>query len=81
METCSIFLSCAISAKDRATNKTQSTDHSRECVPWLILGKGVKKINLGTKYGFNHIAAAVASLLGVDYDASCADVTKDILES
>jgi phosphopentomutase len=60
---------------------TQSTDHSRECVPWLILGKGVKKINLGTKHGFNHIAAAVASLLGVDYDASCADVTKDILES
>ena len=60
---------------------TQSTDHSRECVPWLILGKGVRKINLGTKHGFNHIAGAVATLLGVDFDADCADVTEDILES
>lgn len=60
---------------------TQSTDHSRECVPWLILGKGVKKINLGTRHGFDHIAATVAELLGIDFDTDATGLANDILES
>ena len=60
---------------------TQSTDHSRECVPWLILGKGVRRINLGTRHGFDHIAATVAELLGVDFDTDATGLANDILES
>lgn len=57
----------------------ESTDHSRECVPWIILGKGIKRIDLGTKNGFNHIAATVAQLLGISFDAGCRGVADDII--
>ena len=45
-----------------------TTDHTREFVPLLILGKAVKPVNLGTRHGFCDIAATVAEMLGVDYD-------------
>ena len=57
----------------------ESTDHSRECVPWIILGKGIKRIDLGTKNGFHHIAATVAQLLGISFDAGCRGVADDII--
>lgn len=46
---------------------TATTDHTREYVPLLILGKQVKPGNLGTRTGFQNIAATVAELLNVDY--------------
>ena len=45
-----------------------TTDHTREYVPLLILGKAVKPVNLGTRDSFADIAATVTELLGVSYD-------------
>lgn len=44
-----------------------STDHSREYVPLLICGAGVKPINLGTRATFADIGATVAEALGVPF--------------
>ena len=46
---------------------TESTDHSREYVPLLIVGDKIKSINLGTLSGFSNIAATVCDLLNVSY--------------
>ena len=45
---------------------TRTTDHTREYVPLLVLGKGVRPVNLGTRRGFADIAATAAGLLGAD---------------
>jgi len=45
-----------------------TTDHTREYVPVLVLGKQVKPVNLGTGESFAAIAATVAELLGVELD-------------
>ena len=47
---------------------TATTDHTREYVPLLILGKAVKPVNLGTRKTFADIAATVTDLLGVKYE-------------
>ena len=47
---------------------TATTDHTREYVPLLVLGKGVKPGSLGTRNTFADIAATVAELLNVDFD-------------
>ena len=47
---------------------TATTDHTREYVPLLILGKAVKPKNLGTRKTFADIAATVTELLGVEYE-------------
>ena len=44
---------------------TATTDHTREYVPMLALGKGVKPVNLGTRESFADIAATIADILGV----------------
>lgn len=41
------------------------TDHTREHIPVLIYGAGVKSVNLGTKSCFGDIGATVLELLGV----------------
>ena len=46
---------------------TATTDHTREYVPLLVLGKQVKPVNLGTRATFADIAATVTELLGVAY--------------
>ena len=45
-----------------------TTDHTREYVPLLILGKQVKPVDLGTRTSFADIAATVAQLLNVELD-------------
>ena len=45
---------------------TATTDHTREYVPLLVLGKQVKPVNLGTRATFADIAATAAELLGVE---------------
>ena len=47
---------------------TATTDHTREYVPLVVLGKAVKPGNLGTRSSFADIAATVTQLLGVEYD-------------
>lgn len=44
----------------------QSTDHSREHIPFLMYGKNVKAENLGTRETFADIAATVLDYLGFD---------------
>jgi phosphopentomutase len=46
---------------------TATTDHTREYVPLLVLGKQVKPVNLGTRESFADIAATVAEMLDVPY--------------
>ena len=46
----------------------ETTDHTREYVPLVILGKSVKPGNLGTRQSFADIAATVAELLNVKLD-------------
>ena len=46
---------------------TKTTDHTREYVPYLICGKGVKPgVDLGTKLCFGTIAQTICEYLGVD---------------
>ena len=45
-----------------------TTDHTREYVPLLILGKQVKPVNLGTRDSFADIAATCAQMLNVNLD-------------
>lgn len=50
---------------------TSSTDHSREYVPLLIYGPGLKKgINLGIRDTFADVGATIAALLGVSWDGA-----------
>ena len=56
-----------------------TTDHTREYVPLLILGKAVKPVNLGTRTSFADIAATVAELLHISLDTPGESFAKDIL--
>jgi phosphopentomutase len=40
-----------------------STDHTREYVPYLLYGKKIPSENLGTILGFDHICRTVSDLL------------------
>jgi phosphopentomutase len=56
-----------------------TTDHTREYVPLMILGKAVKPVNLGTRTSFADIAATVAELLDVKYETPGRSFAKEIL--
>ena len=56
-----------------------TTDHTREYVPLLILGKGVKNVNLGTRTSFADIAATVTELLEVPFETPGRSFAKEIL--
>lgn len=45
---------------------TESTDHSREYVPLLIYGNGIKSVNLGTKNTFADIGKTIADFFGIE---------------
>ena len=56
-----------------------TTDHTREFVPLLVLGKGVKPADHGTRNCFADIAATVAQLLGVSLETPGESFVKEIL--
>ena len=58
---------------------TATTDHTREYVPLLILGKQVKAVNLGTRTSFADIAATVTELLGVEYETEGQSFAKEVI--
>ena len=58
---------------------TATTDHTREFVPLLVLGKGVKPVNLGTRASFADIAATVTELLGVAYRTPGRSFAKEVM--
>ncbi len=59
---------------------TATTDHTREYVPLLVLGKKVKPVDLGTRKTFADIAATVTELLGVDFETPGESFAKEILK-
>lgn len=46
---------------------TPSTDHARECVPLLVLGKRVRPASLGRRETFADLGATVAEWLGITF--------------
>jgi phosphopentomutase len=46
---------------------TPSTDHARECVPLLALGRPVRAVSLGQRSTFADLGATVAEWLGIDF--------------
>lgn len=46
---------------------TPSTDHSRECVPVLALGRRVRPVALGRRGTFSDLGATVAEWLGIGF--------------
>ena len=58
---------------------TATTDHTREYVPLVVLGKGIAPVNLGTRTSFADIAATVAELLGISYETEGESFAKNII--
>ncbi len=59
---------------------TESTDHSREYVPLLIYGQGIKAgVNLGTRRTFADIGATVLDYLGIENTLTGNSFLSDIL--
>lgn len=55
-----------ITADHGCDPSTASTDHSREYIPWVVVGPGIQSVNLGTEDGFGTIAATILEGLGVE---------------
>ncbi len=45
---------------------TESTDHSREYVPLMVCGEGIKSVNLGTRKTFADIGKTIADFFEID---------------
>ena len=58
---------------------TATTDHTREYVPLVVLGKRIKPVNLGTRKSFADIAATVTDILGVPFDTPGKSFAREIL--
>lgn len=58
-----------ITADHGCDPSTPSTDHSRECIPLVMYGEGIKKgANLHTRGSFSDIAATIAQYLDIPAD-------------
>ena len=57
-----------------------TTDHTREYVPLLVLGRQVKPINLGTRASFADIAATAADMLNVQLDTPGSSFAQEVLK-
>ena len=58
---------------------TATTDHTREYVPLLVLGKAVRPVNLGTRESFSDIAATVADIFNIPFNTPGTSFKEDIL--
>ncbi len=56
-----------------------TTDHTREYIPLLILGAGVKPVNLGVRPRFADIAATICDIFGLPLDTEGESFKKEIL--
>ena len=58
---------------------TPSTDHSREYIPLLVLGKNVKPVNLGIRKTYADIGKTVADIFSVNADIAGESFKNEIL--
>ena len=58
---------------------TATTDHTREYVPLLVLGRQVRPGSLGTRGSFADIAATIAELLGISLETPGKSFASEIL--
>ena len=56
-----------------------TTDHTREYIPMIALGKKVKPVNLGTRATYADIAATVTELLGVPFETPGKSFAKEMI--
>ena len=57
---------------------TATTDHTREYVPLLVLGKDIQPVNLGTRDSFADIAATIGQMFGVPINTPGKSFAKEI---
>ena len=57
----------------------ESTDHTREHVPFIAYGRKINPENLGTRLGFAEIGSTVCALLGVDFDCYGAESLAEVI--
>lgn len=55
-----------------------STDHTREYVPILAVGKSVKPANLGIRNTFSDVAATIMEIFGVNYNTHGTSFLKEM---
>ena len=58
---------------------TATTDHTREYVPLLVLGKQVQPVDLGSRTTFADVAATVAQLLNIPLDTPGTSFAEQII--
>lgn len=58
---------------------TPSTDHSREYIPLLVLGKKVRPVNLGVRSTYADIGKTIADIFGVQNNLAGTSFKNDIL--
>lgn len=59
-------------------SKTDTTDHTREYIPLLVFGKGIRPVNLGIREGFSDIGATVCDILSVKYNGEGKSFLKEM---
>ena len=57
-----------------------STDHTREYIPFIAAGKRIKPVNLGTRKSFSDIASTICDMLGVTFDCPGESFASQILK-
>lgn len=57
----------------------ESTDHTREHTPMLMVGDKIRPVNLGTRGSFADIAATAAALLGVPFTGEGVSFYEDVI--
>ena len=72
---------CVIITADHGCDPgyTRHTDHTREYIPMIALGRKLRPVNLGTRVGFCDIGATVAELLGVKLETPGTSFAQQIL--
>ncbi len=58
---------------------TATTDHTREYVPLMVMGKQIRPVNLGTRHSFADIAATVAEMLNIPLSTPGTSFAKEII--
>jgi phosphopentomutase len=69
-----------ITADHGCDPSTESTDHSRECVPLLVYGKKINAINLGVRESFSDVAKTICEVFKVDNQLSGNSFFREIVK-